>query len=181
MSGDEKAKSGDPGQWAEFDLLGDPIPEGFGGKGRPEHRPSREKATLVTLLIALGKSKKQIAAGLGITQPTLNKHYYGNDAPFRVRPGESRERIEAKLLLTTFKQAEKGSVAAIKALWDKLEAADRDLDNFEKPKKPEKPKETAKKLGKKEAELEAAATAADEDPDWGALLSDDGSKEPVKH
>lgn len=37
-----------------FDLLGDPIPEGFGKRGRPEHIPTVENRNKVRLLLALG-------------------------------------------------------------------------------------------------------------------------------
>src|SRR5690606_34346331 len=37
----------------DFDLLGDPIPKGFGKRGRPPHVPNDEKRKLVMMLQAL--------------------------------------------------------------------------------------------------------------------------------
>lgn len=167
MSSDEKPKSR-PGeaQWPEFDLFGEPVPASKGAKGRPEHVPSKDKATLVMLLASLRKTKGEIASALSINQKTLNKHYFSPGAPFRVDMKQARARIDAALLDQTWRKAAGGSLAAIKTLWDKLDAADRDLSNFDAP---EKPKKEPKK-GKKEIELEEAATAADDDEDWSGLL-----------
>ena len=59
-----------------FDRLGDPIPEGFGKRGRPPHIPTARNRNRVRLLLALGWTKARIAQGLRITGKTLGKHYF---------------------------------------------------------------------------------------------------------
>ena len=49
----------------DFDLLGDPIPEGFGKRGRPVHTPTVEKRRLVIQLMAFDWSVEQISVGSG--------------------------------------------------------------------------------------------------------------------
>ena len=136
----------------DFDLLGDPIPKGFGRKGRPEHKANREKAITIMLLAAARKTKKEIAKAIGITQPTLNKHYFSAESEFRIKFGECRERVEAKLLLKLFQGAEEGKVASIEALWKRLEAADQKaLDQkWSAPAKDATAEKPPKPLGKKE-------------------------------
>ncbi len=142
----------------DFDLLGDPIPKRFGGKGRPPHVANREKAITIMLLAAVGKNKKEIAKAIGVTQPTLNKHYFSAQSEYRIKAGECRERVTAKLLLKLFHSAEEGNVAANKALWDRLDAAELEaLDaKISAPAKGDKPEKPAKPLGKKE-QLQADA------------------------
>ena len=60
----------------DFDLLGDPIPDGFGKRGRPPHVPNEEKRKLVMMLQALDWGQPEIADALSITEPTLKKHYF---------------------------------------------------------------------------------------------------------
>lgn len=103
-----------------FDLLGDPIPEGFGKRGRPPHVPSDEKRKLVIALAAFDKTKAQIAAALGVTQKTLAKYYFRE---LRVLD-EARLRVEGKLMTSLLKEVEGGNVSAINALWKRLDKHD---------------------------------------------------------
>ena len=59
-----------------FDLLGDPIPEGWGKRGRPPHIPTMRNRNKIRVLLALGWSKRWIASAIGITKATLQKHYF---------------------------------------------------------------------------------------------------------
>ena len=76
-----------------FDLLGDPIPEGWGKRGRPEHIPTQRNRNKVMLLLALGWSNDRIARALSITRPTLKRHYF-RELRFR---DEARDRMDAAL------------------------------------------------------------------------------------
>lgn len=104
-----------------FDLFGDPIPEGFGGRGRPPHMVTDEKRRKVMLLLAVGKTEDEVAAAIGITAKTLRKHY---SRLLRVRD-EARLRLEASMLDAVANKAAEGSVSAVKELDRLLEKHDR--------------------------------------------------------
>jgi len=94
----------------DFDLLGDPIPEGFGKRGRPPHVPSDEKRRLIMMLMRVGKSDEQLAATLRISVPTLRKHYFRE---LRER-ANAREIADGKIFSALLDQVDAGNVAAIK-------------------------------------------------------------------
>lgn len=93
-----------------FDLLGDPIPPNFGRRGRPPHVPTQENRNKVILLLAQGWTDDRIAGALGITKPTLRKHYFRE---LRARD-VARDRVEAIGLLTLWQQGRAGNTAAMK-------------------------------------------------------------------
>ena len=133
-----------------FDLLGDPIPEGFGKRGRPPHMPTAEKRKIVMMLLAFEWSQERIAAALSITPPTLRKNYF-RELKFRE---EARARVEAKLLDALMIEVEAGNVSAIDKFLKRLDKhdlaalADRVGNRAREKKQP--------KLGKKEQQREAA-------------------------
>jgi len=141
----------------DLDLLGDPIPEGLGRRGRPPHMPTDENRRKVVVLAAFDKNEEQIAAALSITAPTLRKHY------FRELRGrlEARQRLEGKLLSALLAEVDKGNVSAIDKLWKRLDRHDLAV-----PRPQPKP---TKKLGKKEQAVVDAKTASVEG-EWGNLL-----------
>lgn len=143
----------------EFDLLGDEIPEGFGKRGRPPHRVSEEKRKLVIQLCAFDWDEEKIAGALGITPPTLRKHYFRELRSKR----EARFRVEGKLLVALMTEVEKGNVSAVKEYLKRLEK--HDLKRVPAPAKAKPPK-----LGKKEQALVDAARAG-EDTSWSSLLN----------
>lgn len=137
-------------EW-DIDLLGDPIPEGFGRRGRPPHIATLENRRKVMVLAAFDKNEEQIAAALSITPPTLRKHYFRE---LRARL-EARHRLEGKLLLQLLTEAEKGNVGAIDKLWKRLEKHDLQLLSgrvAERGRAEPKPA----KLGKKAQQQQAA-------------------------
>lgn len=137
---------------AGFDLFGDPIPEGFGGRGRPPHVVTDEKRRKIMLLLAVGKTEDEVAAAIGITAKTLRKHY---SRLLKVRD-EARLRVEASMLEAVAAKAAEGSVSAIKEL-------DRLLDKHDQVKlaktvanRPGPAVTKPAPLGKKEAAQHAA-------------------------
>ena len=46
---------------SQFDLLCDPIPKGWGKKGRPEHFPTIENRNKIRLLLAFDWTNPRIA------------------------------------------------------------------------------------------------------------------------
>lgn len=135
----------------EFDLLGDPIPEGWGKRGRPPHMPTEEKRRLVRQLLAFGWPIEKIAAAMTITPPTLRKNYFRE---LRYRE-EARAAVEGKLLSALMNEVEKGNVSAIDKYFRLIEK--HDLKELaarvaHRPGQDAKPQ----KLGKKEQQSEAA-------------------------
>jgi len=60
-----------------LDVFGDPIPEGWGKRGRPQHVATQQNRNKVTmLLLALGWNNRRIAKSLSIAPPTLRKNYF---------------------------------------------------------------------------------------------------------
>lgn len=148
-----------------FDLFGDPIPEGWGGRGRPPHIPHERNRHKVSMLVALGWSNKRIAATLVVDLKTLRKHYFP-ELKFRE---VARDRLDAKVAMKLWAEVEAGNVGAIKEFRKLLERNDLMLyGQTSRPAAPElKPPVKLPKLGKKEIALEAA-----QHPDTGTTLGD---------
>lgn len=139
-----------------LDLLGDPIPANWGGRGRPEHIPTTRNRNKVMVLLALGWSVEKIAASIGITRPTLKKHYFRE---LKVRD-EARARLEGELVVGMAAKALAGDVPAYREVRKAIEKADLvEADQVYRP----TGRAAAKvpKLGKKE-ERQAAAVEVGE-------------------
>lgn len=108
-----------------FDLLGDPIPDGRGEVGRTGHVATAQNVSRVRELLVSGMGKGAIAAELGISIPTLNKHYFESG---RVSLAAARAKAvaesKAKALLLLNREAAKGNVTAIKAVLAAAEKAE---------------------------------------------------------
>lgn len=145
-----------------FDLLGDPIPENWGKRGRPPHIPTQENRSKVRLLLGLGWTKQRIARALRITQDTLRKHYF---VELRQRD-EARDALKAAHLMMLYRAADAGNVGAMKELGRIIE-----MDDLARmPQRPRRGEPKPERLGKK-AEAERAAQSAHEDSGWGPLLN----------
>ena len=145
----------------DFDLLGDPVPDGWGRRGRPPHIPTDENRRKIVLLMAFDKNEEQIAAALSITPPTLRKYYF-RELKTRL---EARHRLEGKLLAKLVEEVDKGNVSANDKLWKRLDRHDLVTGQVVRPAKAAKPP----KLGKKDQAVLNAATAH-EDNEWSSLL-----------
>jgi hypothetical protein len=128
-----------------FDLLGDPIPEGFGKRGRPPHIPTEQNRNKVILLLAQGWTDKRIAGALGISEPTLRKHYFRE---LKVRD-IARDRVEAIGMLTLWEQAKGGNTAAMKEFFRRHDAAISPIYD-------ERVKDATERRGKKEQDRQEA-------------------------
>lgn len=100
-----------------FDLFGDPVPRNHGSKGRPEHVPTDANRRIVVLAYATGKKDADVAKMLGITVPTLKKHYFSE---WSLRHS-AKLRADGVILARLDAQSRGGNVAATKALDKKLE------------------------------------------------------------
>jgi hypothetical protein len=154
----------------EFDLLGDPIPDNHGNPGANGHIATSEKVNKVRLLVLSRWTAKQIAEELGVSVPTLNRHYFRNTSIKKARAtciSEARGRV----LMLLEKKAADGNVSAIKELGKMLEKAE--LEALAADLAPTKT--TVKPLGKKQqrsADAEHAASGGGQGilkhlPDYG--------------
>lgn len=129
-------------------LFGWPVAEPRERAGRPEHVPSDENRNKVMMLLVFGLTNKEIAAALGVSQPTLRKHYLQQLAERR----RARLQLDAIRYGALFEKVKAGDVPAFKEL-DKLlirhdlstvakEVAGRDRENSKR--------QPVERVGKKE-------------------------------
>ncbi|WP_244552311.1 hypothetical protein [Allosphingosinicella indica] len=148
------------------DLFGDPIHMPQEGRGRPEHAWTRENSNKVLLAFARGLGPKDAATAIGVSVPTLRKHYFAEVAKRR----EARLRMEMTQLARLNAQAEAGNVAAEKELLKQLEKMHMREAGRAMTKTPKAPK-----LGKKE-ERHAAAAEAHRGSGWDDLVGKPGAR-----
>lgn len=137
----------------DLDLFGEPVVYRETKQGRPEHVRSPENANKVMLLLACRKSVKDVALALGVTQPTLRKHYF-HELSQRLAAGL---KMRAHQLARLNKLAEEGNVSAEKEL---LRLIDQEqlkcLSDSVTQRGSGGKKEKTKPLGKKEEQALAA-------------------------
>lgn len=123
------------------------------GRGRPAHVWNRQNSDLVNLLFACGHKPVEIARVLKISKPTFYKHYFNEIA----NAGHAPLMMKARQLQRLNDQAEKGNVAAEKALAGMIHAEQVRVvsDNIKARGSEKSP--AAPKLGKKEEAKAAAA------------------------
>ncbi|MBX7496773.1 hypothetical protein K3172_12980 [Qipengyuania sp. 6B39] len=142
------------GNSGEVDLFGDPVIYRDAKKGRPAHERTARNANKVSLLFALGHEVKDVAAALGITQPTLRKHYFSE-----VQQRDAmRLKLKAEVLSSLFDQAQQGNVGAMKKLLDQVEKGELVAINssVKARRSSEAPKPKALPIGKKQERQMAA-------------------------
>lgn len=112
-------------------------------RGLPEHRPTIANRQTVEEMKFCGESEDVIARALGVSTPTLRKHY-----SVELTDGHSNRRKEVIGIL--FEAARKGNVSAAKRLDEmgRIAGAAASVKGRET---------AAPKLGKKEQQQEAAA------------------------
>ncbi|WP_210357636.1 hypothetical protein [Sphingomonas beigongshangi] len=132
------------------DLFGDPIRQRQEGRGRPEHAWSIENSNKVLLAFASGRSVKEAATAIGVSVPTLRKHYFAEVA----QRDAAALRFEMVQLHRLNEGAKGGSVAAEKELARRLDKlrVDQLSDEVSRGARPPRPPA----IGKKEAAQQAA-------------------------
>ncbi|MBD8677939.1 hypothetical protein [Sphingomonas sp. CFBP 13720] len=103
----------------DVDLFGDPILSREETRGRPEHRWSLENSNKVLLAFARGLDVKKAAIAIGVSVPTLRKHYF---AEVKKRDA-AKLRMEMTQLARLNKAAAEGNIAAEKELGKRLDKA----------------------------------------------------------
>jgi len=95
----------------DFDLFGNPYDAGPRPAGRPEHKPTEESIINIMVLLASGMTNREVAKTVGISVPTLRKHYLhltkNRDALLA--------RLKAKLRTAQIQQGLAGNAAALSA------------------------------------------------------------------
>ncbi len=138
-----------------FDLLGDPIPENHGGVGASGHIARPELINKVRTLVLCKWTAAAIAVELGISVPTLNKHYFRNTSIKRARKHVISE-ARGRVMLLLEKEAVGGNVSAIKELGKIIDKVELEVAAENLTKAPPK----QKKLGKKVQAVADAESAA---------------------
>lgn len=101
----------------DIDLFGEALVQPQEGRGRPEFGWSLERSNKVLLAFAAGGSQADAASAIGCDVKTLRKHF-SLECDERKR---AAHRLEIEQLARLDAEARKGSVAAIKALDERLE------------------------------------------------------------
>lgn len=142
----------------ENDLFGNPWVERPTKRGRPSHEASPKNRNRVSMLVALGWANPRISAALGVTLPTLHKHYFYELGQRSV----ARDRLEIKRMELAWELSEKGNVGAFKEFGKLMERNDRmeierEFGNQPSEQKPAAAMAKGKKLTDEQKALEADA------------------------
>lgn len=109
------------------------------------------------MLVALGWTNPRISAAMGVTLPTLHKHYF-----YELRQREvARDRLELRRFEMAWDMAEAGNVGAFKEFGKLLDRSDRmEIERQmgqRKPDEPGQPERPGKKVVDKQRAMDADA------------------------
>jgi len=112
----------------KFDLFDNPIPENHGKPGANGHTPDAETTSKIRTLLVAGKGKKEIAEELGLSMPTLTKHYFHSG---RVKVRDARKKAladqKAKTIMRLNQAVDKGNVTAMRTMLSIIEEEEREM------------------------------------------------------
>ncbi|MCO6386361.1 hypothetical protein [Aliihoeflea sp. 40Bstr573] len=140
---------------AVFDLFGNPWVEKPKRRGRPVHEVSQRNRNRVSMLVALGWANPRIATVLGITLPTLHKHYFYE---LRQREG-ARDQLEVRRLELAWEMAEAGNVGALREFGRLLDRSDQMEIERAMASRPPAESQTSERPGKKATDAQRAMAA----------------------
>ena len=103
-----------------FDLVGDPIPDNWGKRGRPPHQPTDDNRSKIRVLLAFGYLVPAIAKALRINKGTLRKYYLAE----LKHADEAMLALKGANLFAMVKSALGGNVGAQKQLQALIEKHD---------------------------------------------------------
>jgi hypothetical protein len=132
------------------------------GRGRPEYVPDEQTRKNVTVLAGVGVSHEVIANVVGISRPTLEKHY-ANELQY------GSETANALVAANLFKQATKDDPKCVTAAMFWLKSRAGWNEHGPLPAAMREQKEKTEKLGKKEV-ADLLAQNPDEQTPMGALM-----------
>jgi len=141
------------------DLFGDPWGEARGRGGRKRHRRLPQVAEKIGVMRATGATVEDVAAALGLSEPTLRKYYFRELS-------EGAQIARRVLVEAMWKKAIEGNVSAAKFIRDEFPKGDAEA--FVNASRPAQTGAAplATPTGKKEAAQLAAQTAG-QGTDWG--------------
>ena len=159
---------------AVFDLFGNPWIDAPKKRGRPSHEVTLRTRNRVSMLLALGWSTMRIATALGVTLPTLHKHYF-----YELRQqAVARDRLELRRLELAWDLAEGGNVGALKEFGKLMERNDRMEAERSMASAPAPDKAAPERVGKKVVDQQLARDA---DADLMAELEQEASAQNAVH
>jgi hypothetical protein len=141
-----------------LDLFGDPVPENWGKRGRPQHVPTQENINKVMMLVALGWNNERISNSLDITLPTFRKHYF---SLVNRQRSIARDRMDSAYAMRVWKEVEGGNVGAMRLWAQFLERNDR-METERSMGTPDRPAEAPtqiERVGKKAGDAQRALDA----------------------
>lgn len=151
----------------KFDLLGDPIPANHGQVGRNEHAPNAETSNKIRVLLCSGMNLREIAREVGLSVPTLRKHYFQNGAVSKAAARKvALSDQRAKVLLRLDAAADGGNVTAMKAQLAILDSQIAKVAAGEEEDRRAKGPGAPAPKGKKAASVDAAHEAEADFDDW---------------
>jgi hypothetical protein len=137
------------------------------GPGRPEHKPTAALKRQVQLRTACGWTKEKIAIEIGISVPTLDKHYMVD-----LETGWTRKRGEVLDML--FQAAKKGNVSAMNRMLDRIDRANPDYappESAENSEHDESNAEASRGYVSKKETANQQAKSAGSGTEWEGLLT----------
>lgn len=143
----------DDADFSGVDLFGDPIIPRREGRGRPEHVWHIENSNKVLLAFARGLTVKQAAVAIGVSVPTLRKHYSSELAQREA----AAIRFEMVQLNRLNEGARAGSVAAEKELARRMDRARLEELSDRVSRQARAPMASSARVGKKEQAQQDAA------------------------
>lgn len=154
----------------DFDLFGNPYVASPTKRGRPAHEVTKRTRNRVSMLVAMGWGNPRIATTLGVTLPTLHKHYF-----YELRQRDvARDRLDARRLELAWDLAEAGNIAALKEFSRLVDRNDRmEIERVMSEQSDGDAAPPAKPVGKKIVEEQRAIDA---DADLMAELEQEASQ-----
>lgn len=140
------------------DLLGDPWTEARDPRGRKRHKRLPQIAEKIALLRASDMSVEDIAARIGISEPTLRKYYFRE---LTAGPALAK----ALIVEAMYEKAKGGNVSAARFIREEFSKGETAVPLKREPAAP-KPEPIGKK-----AQADLDAETAHEDTGWGSLLN----------
>lgn len=148
-------------------LFGWPEPE-LREAGRPEHKPTDENRNKIMMLLVFGMTNAEIAKAIGVSQPTLRKHYLQQLEQRKI----ARLQLDATRFAALYGKMLTGDVGANKELHKQLQDHDRKelAKAFGNVPNAAQRKASEPKTGKKQQALQDAQEVVEDAGDWGSDL-----------
>ncbi|MCO5071127.1 MAG: hypothetical protein M9944_07975 [Rhizobiaceae bacterium] len=137
----------------DFDLFGNPYVTPSEKRGRPEHVPTEESIINIMVLLASGMTNREVAATVGISVPTLRKHYLH----LTKKRDVLLNRLRSKLRTAQIKQGLAGNAAALSGALRMLDTVTAEAVNADLKSRAANQSEPRKGyVSKKEQRMESA-------------------------